>query len=126
MAVIRSHRDLVVWQKAMDLTVGVYGLARRLPRFETYGLVSQLTRAAASVPANIAEGHARGTRRDYAKFVAIGRGSLMETDTFLLLAVRLGYLPAHDVTSLRNKIEEVSKMLTGLRKRLLSPDTPQT
>ncbi|MCJ7502122.1 MAG: four helix bundle protein [Acidobacteriia bacterium] len=72
---IESHRDLVVWQKAMDLTVMIYGLAAKLPSSETYRLVTQLTRAAASVPANIAEGHARGSRRDYANFLAVAKGA---------------------------------------------------
>jgi four helix bundle protein len=89
---IGSHRDLLVWQKAMDLTVEVYRLSQRFPREEIYRLTSQVTRAAASVPANIAEGHARATSRDYANFVAIAKGSLMETETFVMLAVRLGYL----------------------------------
>jgi len=78
---IGSHRDLVVWQKAMDLTVEVYRLARRFPKDETYRLISQLTRAAASVPANIAEGHARSTARDYAHFVSIAKGSRCVSDT---------------------------------------------
>jgi four helix bundle protein len=73
---IRSHRDLIVWQKAMDLVVLVYQLCDRFPNSELYRLVSQLTRAAVSVPANIAEGHARATRRDYAHFIAMARGSL--------------------------------------------------
>ncbi len=89
---VQSHRDLIVWQKAMDATVQIYKLAARFPRQETYGLVSQLTRASASVAANIAEGHARGTSRDFAHFVAIAKGSLMETETYLVLAHRLEFL----------------------------------
>jgi hypothetical protein len=68
MSKIESHRDLSVWQKAMDLTVQIYRLASLFPQNEIYRLTSQITRAAASVPANIAEGHARGTRKDYAHF----------------------------------------------------------
>lgn len=105
------------------MTVAVYAIARGLPRFEAYGLASQLTRAAASVPADIAEGHARNSRRDYAKFLAIARGSLREADTFLLLAVRFGYLAEHEATPVRSQIEEISKMLTSLRKRLLETAT---
>jgi len=82
----------MVWQKAMDLAVQVYRLAAQFPAVETYRLTGQMTRAAASVLANIAEGHARSTRKDYANFLAIAKGSLIETETFLMLALRLGYL----------------------------------
>src|ERR1700674_4730148 len=84
---IQSYRDLLVWQKAMHLAAEAYRLGRLLPKVEEYRLTSQLLRAAASVPANIAEGHARGTRKDYAHFVSIARGSLAETETILLLLV---------------------------------------
>jgi len=99
LAKVESHRDLIVWQKAMDLTVEVYNLTKKFPSSETYRLVSQITLAAVSVPADIAEGNARGTRRDYASFLAIAKGSLMETETFLMLAMRLGYLAPSQVDS---------------------------
>jgi four helix bundle protein len=116
---IESHRDLLVWQKAMDLTVEVYKLTKSFPASEMYRLTAQLTRAAASVPANVAEGNARSTRRDYAGFLAIEKGSLMETETFLMLAVRLGYLSQIDADPALALITEISKMLTKLRSRLL-------
>jgi four helix bundle protein len=81
MARIESFRDRIVWQRAMDLAVEIYRLARLLLRDETYRLVNQMTRAAASIPANIAEGNARGTARDYAQFLAIAKGSLTELET---------------------------------------------
>jgi four helix bundle protein len=115
---IESHRDLLVWQKAMDLAVEIYRLASKFPASETYRLVSQITRAVASVPANIAEGHARSTRRDYANFLAIAKGSLMETETFLMLAVRLQHLGEVEAAKGLNLITEISKMLTSLRRRL--------
>jgi len=116
---VQSHRDLKVWQKAMDLTVLVYELAKKFPTTETYRLGSQVTRAAASVPANIAEGNARGTKRDYANFLSVAKGSLMETETFLMLAVRLRYLSQEETTAALNLITEISKMLTALRNRLM-------
>ena len=119
MAIINSHRDLVVWQKGMDLAVQIYRLASRFPPPEMYRLTSQITRAVASVPANIAEGSARGSRKDYANFLAIAKGSLMETETFLMLAVRLVYLTNDEAEPSLNLITEISKMLTTLRKRLL-------
>jgi four helix bundle protein len=117
--VIESHRDLIVWQKAMDLAEQVYRLTAFFPRTETYGLASQLTRAAASVPANIAEGHSRGTRKDYAAFLAIAKGSLMESETFVMLATRLRYISENDAAPVLSLITEISKMLTALRGRLL-------
>ncbi len=116
---IDSHRDLVVWQKSMDLAVTVYALSSRFPKQETYRLTDQLTRSAAAVPGNIAEGHARSTRRDYAHFLAMAKGSLMETETFTMLSVRLGYVSQSDARELLGLIEEVSKMLTVLRSRIL-------
>ncbi|HYW08622.1 MAG TPA: four helix bundle protein [Longimicrobium sp.] len=118
-AVIESHRDLVVWGKAMDLAVEVYRLSRWFPRDEIYRLTSQITRAAASVPANIAEGHARSSTREYAHFLSIAKGSLMETETFLMLSVRLEYLSPEAATPALRMVTEISKMLTALRRRLL-------
>jgi four helix bundle protein len=84
--------------------------------------VAQITRAAASVPANIAEGHARATRRDFANFVAVAKGSLMEAETFLMLAVRLGYVAENEASVAFGLIMENSKMMTALRKRLKEVD----
>ena len=92
MAKIESHRDLIVWQRAMDLAVLVYAATARFPMSENYRTTSQLTRSIVSVAANIAEGHARSTARDFANFLHISRGSLTESETYVLLAVRLGYL----------------------------------
>jgi four helix bundle protein len=117
--VAASHRDLVVWQKSMDLAVQIYQLTGQFPKNETYRLTSQITRAAASIPANIAEGNARGSRRDYAKFLAIAKGSLNETETFLLLAIRLGYVRESEAAATLSLITEIGKMLTTLRARLV-------
>lgn len=119
MSKIESHRDLLVWQKAMDFTVQVYRLASLFPQNEIYRLTSQITRAAASVPANIAEGHARATRKDYANFLAIAKGSLMETETFLMLAIRLSYMKEAQASSTLSLITEISKMITAIRAKLL-------
>ena len=121
MAEIKSHRDLLVWQKAMDLAVAVYQLSQKFPSNETYRLVAQVTRSASSVPANIAEGHGRVTKRDYANFVAVARGSLMETETFVMLSVRLGYAKPAEAQPVLNLITEISKILTVLRSRLSDP-----
>jgi four helix bundle protein len=116
---IQSHRDLHVWQKGMNLVEVIYGVTRTFPADERFRLVTQTIRAAVSVPANVAEGHSRSTRRDYANFVAIARGSLMELETYVMIAGRLGYVSTEASTELLARIEELSKMLTALRKRLL-------
>jgi four helix bundle protein len=89
---IKSHRDLIAWQKAMVLVTDVYALTKEFPREEMYGLTSQIRRAAASVPANIAEGQGRCYGREFHQFLGNARGSLMELDTHLELAFRVGYL----------------------------------
>jgi four helix bundle protein len=114
-----SHRELTVWHKAMDVAVQVYQLTERFPRSELYRLTSQVTRAAASVPADIAEGNGRASRRDYAHFLAIAKGSLNETETFLFFAMRLGYLREPEAAPTLALITEVGKMLTVLRGRLV-------
>ncbi len=116
---IQSHRDLIVWQRAMDLAVQVYQVSRAFPRSEVYALTSQLTRSVTSVAANIAEGHARGTARDYAQFLAVARGSLMETETLLTLAVRLDYIRPETARPAFDLITQLSKMLTSLRHKIL-------
>lgn len=116
------YKELIVWQKAMDLTVHVYRLSEQFPNSERFALTPQITRASAFVPANIAEGSARGSTKDYAHFLTIARGSLAETETFLLLAVRLNYVPEQTVQPLLAHVEEISRMLNSLRTKLLTKD----
>jgi len=115
---VRSHRELLVWQKAMDLVDRIYDLTESFPAREGFGLTGQITRAVVSVPANIAEGQARSTAKDFANFLAIARGSLMETETLLMVAVRRGYVSDADAGEAFSQITEVSKMLTSLRNRI--------
>ena len=121
---IRSYRDLVVWQKGVDLACEVHRLTRLLPKEEAYRLTSQIIRASSSIPANIAEGNGRGTRRDYAHFVSIARGSAAELETFLIIIQRLELAPVDKVRDLLAQTEEVARMLNGLRSRLAAPPTP--
>ncbi|MDW8252244.1 MAG: four helix bundle protein, partial [Myxococcales bacterium] len=109
------YRALTVWQKAMEAAKEVYQLAPLLPRVETYGMRSQITRAAASIPANIAEGWARESNREKAQFLAIAQGSLAETETFLTLCEELNWFPPERTMGLRGLLAEVGKMLTALR-----------
>jgi four helix bundle protein len=121
LARIESYKDLEVWQAAMELAGSVYRLTRKLPRYEEYRLSAQLIRATASIPANIAEGFMRGTRKDYAHFVSIARGSLAETETFLLLVQRLDLISGPDLESALAQATRVGQMLTRLRQRLQAP-----
>ncbi len=91
---IKSHKELTVWRHAMQLAKDVYRLTDQFPRREEYRMTSQLIRAAISIPANIAEGNSRGTRRDYAHFVSIARGSAAELETLLQLASEIELAPA--------------------------------
>ncbi len=109
----------------MDLAGTTYKLTREMPRHEEYRLSAQLIRASASVPANIAEGFMRGTRKDYANFVSIARGSLAETETFLLLIQRLELISGRGVEQALNQAAQVGRMLTKLRQRLSGPKLPQ-
>lgn len=118
---MRGYVELKVWAKAMDLAAMTYETCKLMPRSEQYGMISQMQRAAASVPANIAEGYQRGTRKDYARFVGIARGSLAEVETFLLLATRVGHLNRNDAKPALDAAEEVGRMLTGLKHKLDLP-----
>jgi four helix bundle protein len=115
---VRSHRDLIVWQKAMDLATLIYSLSESLPKSELYGLSSQMQRAAVSVAANIAEGNARATTKDYARFVSMARASAVELETLLEIAVRTGRLTAAAVDGARGQTDEVCRMLYVLRSKL--------
>jgi four helix bundle protein len=121
---MRGYEDLTVWQKAMDLAAMVYALGPAMPKNELYGMTSQMQRSASSVPANIAEGYQRGTRKDYARFIATARGSLAETETFLMLAMRVGHLPDSRATPCLAAAREVGRMLTGLKQKLDDPARP--
>jgi four helix bundle protein len=115
---INSFRDLIVWQKSMQLVVGIYEITKKMPIEEKYGLTNQLRRAVVSVPSNIAEGWGRKSRGHYIQFLRIASGSLCETDTQLELAVRLSYFQEKDVVSLKGQLLEMEKMLRSLISKL--------
>ncbi len=115
---IRSHRDLTVWQKAMDLVDEIYDLSDMLPLYERFGLKSQLTRAAVSVPTNIAEGRGRATSKDFAHFLTVAWSSLLEIDTLLEVALRRKFLSEARMSLALSLHEEVGKMLVTLEARI--------
>lgn len=121
----KSYKDLSVWQKSVDLACDVHRLTRLLPKEEAYRLTSQIIRASSSIPANVAEGNGRNTRRDYAHFVSIARGSAAELETFLIIIQRLELAPAEQVQQLLGRTEEVARMLNALRSKLAAPPEPK-
>ncbi len=116
--VIRSYRDLIVWQKAMRLVEGTYELARNLPKSRDHGLGSQMRRAALSVASNIAEGHGRDHLRDYLRHLSIAKGSLAELETQLLTARTVANVSAREIDPLLALCDEVGRMLTVLCRTL--------
>jgi four helix bundle protein len=120
---IRSHRDLRVWQRAIDLVEHSYRLTDRFPKRETYGLSSQLQRAAVSIPANIAEGHGRKSTGAYLNHLSIAYGSLSELETHIEIAVRLRYVAHNDIDGLQALLEETRRMLAALIRSLEARST---
>ena len=115
---LRSYRDLLVWQKAVELAVLIYRLTEGFPTREIYGLASQIRRAGVSVPSNIAEGYGRGSRKEYLQFLSIAQGSLKELETQTILAQRLGYATVSQAERILSDSEIVGKMLGGLIRSL--------
>lgn len=113
-----GYRELVVWQKGIDLAKRIYGLTGSFPSEEKFGLVSQMRRAAVSIPSNIAEGQARHTTREFIQFISHAEGSLAELDTQLRLGIELGYCSNCATEEVSALMEEIRKMLNGLRRNL--------
>ena len=111
---IRSFRDLVAWQKGVELCQRVYEDSKSFPADERFGLVAQMRRAAVSVPSNIAEGYGRRSRRDYLRFLNIALGSLCELETQLIVAVRLGLASGDDLGASMALVRDVDRLLSGL------------
>lgn len=115
---IRNYRDLLVWQKSMDLVVSIYGLTSKLPKHETYGLSSQMQRASVSIPANIAEGHDRDSTKEYLHQLAIAVGSLAELETLVTISQRLSYIDSNSHESHQAACQSIGRMLRNLQRAL--------
>lgn len=116
MGSIKSYKDLVVWQKSMDLVKQVYASLTGFPENERFGLTSQIRRSAVSVPSNIAEGWGRSSDKDFSRFLKIAKGSLFELETQIILAQELGFTSENQVVE--SLITEVGKMLNALVKSI--------
>ncbi len=115
---IRDYKDLQVWQKAMELAKLIYHLTQAFPKEEKFGIVSQMRRAAVSVPSNLAEGQARNTTGEFVQFISRAEGSLAELDTQLRLSVTLGFCMQGETQSVASLITDLQKMLKTLRRKL--------
>jgi four helix bundle protein len=118
---IESYKDLIVWQKSMQLVKMTYQLTKDFPKEEMFGLTSQIKRSSVSIPSNIAEGWGRFSRKDYVRFLRISRGSLFEFETQLILSKELDFIK--DIASTQLLITEVGKMLNTMIKKLESKET---
>ena len=115
---LNSYRDLIVWQKSIDLAVKIYTVSQTFPAEEKFGITSQMRRAASSIPANIAEGQARRTTGEFLQALGMARGSLAELETFAVLCERLEYLTVMSGENLLSDCAEINKMLHALMKSL--------
>ena len=111
---INNYREMIVWQKSMDLVVEVYRLLKHLPREEQFALTSQMRRSAISIPSNIAEGQSRKSFREFSNFLSIARGSLAELETQLYICEKLNYLSAEQIDLPLKLSDEIGRMLTSL------------
>ncbi len=119
---MRDFKELQVWQKSHRLVIEIYRITNVFPSDERFGLVSQIRRSAASVPANIAEGCGRNGDRDFVRFMGIAAGSASETQYHLLLARDLGFLGENEYVEIDRQVKEVKRMLYAFMKKLI-PDT---
>jgi len=122
--IIRSYRDLRVWNEAMELAVACYQMTRAFPREEIFGMTSQIRRAGASVPANIAEGYGRDSAGSYVQFLKNAQGSLKELETHVLLAHRVALVSKEAAAPVLDRAEMVGKMLRGLIRSIQSSGQP--
>jgi len=115
---MKTHKDLEVWQKSVDLVTDIYGLTKSFPKEEIFGITNQLRRAAVSIPANIAEGSGRNTTGELKQFIGIAMGSLAELETLVLISSKLGYLNDVDFNILQEKLTLQFRLLSGLKHSL--------
>lgn len=122
MSDIKSYKDLLIWQKGIQIVKEVYMLCKLLPNDELYGLQSQLKRASISIPSNIAEGYGRNYTKNYKQFLAFSRGSLLEVETQIIIAIELNYISAEKCNKVLDLINEENKMLNAFINSIKSRD----
>jgi four helix bundle protein len=112
----KNYKDLIVWQKAIDIAELTYKTTTKFPKEEVYGMTSQMRRSAISIASNIAEGQGRGTVPQFIHFLTISKGSLCELETQLVIALRLGYISKNDYDNFEQLLSEIGRLLNGLLK----------
>lgn len=115
---VHNFRELIVWQKAIDLVVSAYKITSLFPTAEKFGLTSQIQRSAISIPSNIAEGCGRVTAKDFQHFLSIAMGSSFEIETQIILASKLGYIPIEQLKLFEEAVGPIQRMLNGLYESL--------
>ncbi len=118
---MRSHNNLDAWKRSIDFVVAVYRVTDRFPKEEKFGLTSQLRRAAVSIPANIAEGAARKSSKEFVQYLSHAQGSASEVETELLIAFRLGFVTQPHYDELCRDLDDIGRMITGIAKYLKRP-----
>ena len=123
---MKSHKDLLVWQKSMELVTSIYIVTRSFPKDEIFGIVSQMRRAAVSIPSNISEGYGRLYEKETVKFLSNALGSATELETQMIISKDLGFLPIDDAAKLINSIQEIIRMLSALIKTFNNTNNSST
>ena len=113
---IRTHKDLIVWQKSIELVMLIYNYTKQYPKEELYAMTNQIRRCVTSIPANIAEGSGRRNKAEFVQFLHIALGSACELETFLIISQRLQYLREEEYLAANNLLNEIIKMLSSLIK----------
>lgn len=114
MAEIKTHKDLLVWEKSIDLVEQIYKFTKQFPKEELYGITNQMRRCAVSIPANIAEGSGRKNKAEFIQFLHIALGSASELETHLIISQRIGFLSSNSYDEIMNALNEIIKMICGL------------
>ena len=109
-----SYKELIAWQKAMDVTAEIYRLVKKLPKEELFILSEQMRKASVSIPSNIAEGHSRNSKKEFIRFLSIAQGSKAELETQLQLSVKVGLLEESDIDKVMGLLAETGKLITSL------------
>lgn len=115
---MNRFKELLVWQKAIDLAVEVYRITEKLPKEERYGLISQINRSVISIPSNIAEGAGRNTSKEFNNFLGIAQGSSFELDTQLIISNRLNFISNQEYQNIESQLEHIQNMIAKLKKSL--------
>ncbi|WP_338152808.1 four helix bundle protein [Cyanobacterium aponinum] len=118
MSEIKDFKDLIIWQKGMEIAEQCYFVTKKFPKEELYGMVLQIRKSSSSIPANISEGYRRKSSRDYKRFLSIAQGSVNETETHLLLSARVGLCTLKDIETISNNLKEETRMISTLIKKL--------